>query len=253
MPQDDKILKSVIKKENGVTKSDDADVEKKKKLEMKNSNVADVANSKPSTPTSSSTTTTTTPGPKTPASSIHIPTTAGATTTTTDENVENEVKEKEKAKPINNFNYVVMRLENTILPDKQLLETPTQRDGIDSEAEIQLRLTGCELIQVCGRLLKLPQVAVASAQILFQRFYYKKSFVFNDYRDYALGCLLLAAKTEECVRRARQILNVFNYVKHRKIQEERVKEGLEEEEPVYDGIYSDSYIIAKNNIIKAER
>jgi hypothetical protein len=44
-----------------------------------------------------------------------------------------------------------------------------------------LRYLGCELIQSGAILLKLPQVAAATAQILFQRFYYQKSFVKNNF------------------------------------------------------------------------
>lgn len=41
----------------------------------------------------------------------------------------------------------------------------------------ELRYLGCELIQQGAILLKLPQTAAATGQILFQRYYYQKSFV----------------------------------------------------------------------------
>jgi hypothetical protein len=77
-------------------------------------------------------------------------------------------------------------------------------------------------------------VAVATAQILFQRFYYKKSFVHYDFHYTALGificiynfilasiilvegCILLAAKIEECPVHCRPIINVYNYVKQKR-------------------------------------
>jgi len=41
----------------------------------------------------------------------------------------------------------------------------------------EVRYLGCELIQSGAILLKLNQTAAATGQILFQRFYYQKSFV----------------------------------------------------------------------------
>lgn len=41
----------------------------------------------------------------------------------------------------------------------------------------EIRYLGCELIQSGAILLKLSQTAAATGQILFQRFYYQKSFV----------------------------------------------------------------------------
>lgn len=40
-----------------------------------------------------------------------------------------------------------------------------------------LRYLGCEIIQSGAILLRIPQVAAATAQILYQRFYYQRSFV----------------------------------------------------------------------------
>lgn len=45
---------------------------------------------------------------------------------------------------------------------------------------------GCELIQSGAILLKLSQTAAATAQILFQRFYYQKSFVRNNFEVWIL-------------------------------------------------------------------
>ena len=41
-------------------------------------------------------------------------------------------------------------------------------DGLDWDTEYELRNMGCELIQKAGIYLRLPQVAIASAQVLFQ-------------------------------------------------------------------------------------
>lgn len=41
----------------------------------------------------------------------------------------------------------------------------------------EIRYVGCEFIQLGAILLKLPQTAAATGQILFHRYYYQKSFV----------------------------------------------------------------------------
>lgn len=57
----------------------------------------------------------------------------------------------------------------------QIQETPSARDGIPSELEEDLRAYGAKLIQQAGVLLKQKQVAMSTAQVLFQRFWYTSS------------------------------------------------------------------------------
>jgi len=54
---------------------------------------------------------------------------------------------------------VIISLENCILNDDHLRNTPSIKDGLDKEVEIDLRIVGCEYIQMAGILLKLPQVS----------------------------------------------------------------------------------------------
>ena len=54
---------------------------------------------------------------------------------------------------------VVISLENCILDEEQLQNTPSFKDGLDRAVEIDLRILGCEYIQMAGILLKLPQVS----------------------------------------------------------------------------------------------
>uniref|UniRef100_A0A6B2G5E4 Cyclin-L1 (Trinotate prediction) n=1 Tax=Myxobolus squamalis TaxID=59785 RepID=A0A6B2G5E4_MYXSQ len=76
---------------------------------------------------------------------------------------------------------VVISLDNCILSEDILKNTPSSLDDIPEDHENYLRFFGCELIQKSGILLKLPQVAMATGQILFQRFFYSKSFLKHDY------------------------------------------------------------------------
>lgn len=79
--------------------------------------------------------------------------------------------------PVQEFSKVQLTLDNVIIPTDRLRNTPSRRDGCSHELEVDLRIVGCEYIQTAGILLRLPQVAMATAQVLFQRFFYSKSFV----------------------------------------------------------------------------
>ena len=50
---------------------------------------------------------------------------------------------------------------------------------------------------------------MATGQVLFQRFYYSKSFVRHAMETTAMGCVCLASKIEEAPRRIRDVINVF--------------------------------------------
>ena len=66
-------------------------------------------------------------------------------------------------------------LDNFYLSDEELENSPSRQHGIDRETETTLRVYGCELIQEGGVLLHFPQAAMATGQVLFQRFYCKRS------------------------------------------------------------------------------
>lgn len=78
---------------------------------------------------------------------------------------------------IQDFSKVELTLDNPIIPNERLRSTPSARDGCPHELEVDLRIVGCEYIQTAGVLLRLPQVAMATAQVLFQRFFYSKSLL----------------------------------------------------------------------------
>lgn len=50
----------------------------------------------------------------------------------------------------NQHHYVQLTLDNQILPKERLIDTPSMQDGIDPETEMDLRIYGCELIQLAG-------------------------------------------------------------------------------------------------------
>ncbi|KAH9424523.1 Cyclin-L2 [Dermatophagoides pteronyssinus] len=140
------------------------------------------------------------------------------------------------------YGRVVILLENPILPKEIISNTPSKADNLADEIENDLRITGCKLIQISGILLRLPQVAMATGQVLFQRFYYSKSFVRQPMEITAMACVVLASKVEEAPRRIRDVINVFHNMKQIRLKQQTI--------PI---ILDENYIYLKNQIIKAER
>ncbi|KAL1920926.1 uncharacterized protein VTP21DRAFT_11561 [Calcarisporiella thermophila] len=102
--------------------------------------------------------------------------------------------------------------QNAIVSREQLEITPSRRDDIPEDLEDDLRNIGCELIQSAGILLRLPQAAMATAQVLFQRFFYMASLRKYGIKDIGMGSLFLASKIEECMVRIRDLINVYYYL-----------------------------------------
>jgi Cyclin, N-terminal domain len=82
------------------------------------------------------------------------------------------------------------------------------RDGVPQDVERVQLAYGADLIVECGVLLRLPRVAIVSAQVLFQRFYVVVSLKAHGHVWMAAAALLVASKAEEQPRRIRHIANV---------------------------------------------
>ncbi|XP_077397423.1 cyclin-L1a isoform X2 [Festucalex cinctus] len=140
------------------------------------------------------------------------------------------------------YSEVYLTIDNSLIPEERLSPTPSMLDGIDLHTETDLRILGCELIQSAGILLRLPQVAMATGQVLFHRFFYSKSFVKHSFEIVAMACINLASKIEEAPRRIRDVINVFHHLKQ--IRVKKTPSSL---------ILDQNYINTKNQVIKAER
>ncbi|OAF70569.1 CycL1 [Intoshia linei] len=111
---------------------------------------------------------------------------------------------------------ILLSLENSLIPD--LLEKENEKKSFDQQNGLiddniyDLRYFGAHLIQVAGILLELPQVVMATGQVLYQRFFCKNSFIKHDFDIYAFASLYLAAKIEEHPKRLRVILVVSNHI-----------------------------------------
>ncbi|XP_061790113.1 cyclin-L1a isoform X1 [Nerophis lumbriciformis] len=140
------------------------------------------------------------------------------------------------------YSEVYLTIDNSLIPEERLSPTPSMLDGLDLHAETDLRILGCELIQSAGILLRLPQVAMATGQVLFHRFFYSKSFVKHNFEIVAMACVNLASKIEEAPRRIRDVINVFHHLKQMRVK--KTPSSL---------ILDQNYINTKNQVIKAER
>ncbi|XP_021773017.1 cyclin-L1-1-like isoform X2 [Chenopodium quinoa] len=129
------------------------------------------------------------------------------------------------------------------LTEEQLTNSPSRKDAIDEETENTLRIYGCDLIQESGILLRLPQAVMATGQVLFHRFYCKKSFARFNVKRVAASCVWLASKLEESPRKARQVLIVFHRMECR-------RENLPVE---HLDLYSKKYSELKMDLIRTER
>ena len=96
-----------------------------------------------------------------------------------------------------------------ILTDEEVEASPSRVDGVSASDERMLRVYGCECVQAAGMLLRLPQQVCATAQVMFQRFYCKRSFVLFKADFVAMAALWLASKLDECPRALRDVLQVF--------------------------------------------
>lgn len=129
------------------------------------------------------------------------------------------------------------------LTDEQLTNSPSRKDGIDEATETTLRIYGCDLIQESGILLRLPQAVMATGQVLFHRFYCKKSFARFNVKKVAASCVWLASKLEENTRKARQVLIIFHRMECR-------RENL----PIdHLDLYSKKYVDLKTELSRTER
>lgn len=129
------------------------------------------------------------------------------------------------------------------LTAEQLRDSPSRKEGIDEATETTLRIYGCDLIQESGILLKLPQAVMATAQVLFHRFYCKKSFVRFSAKRVAASCVWLAGKLEESPRKSKHIIFVFHRMECR-------RENLPIE---FLDVFSKKYSELRHDLIRTER
>ncbi|PBK96390.1 cyclin-like protein [Armillaria gallica] len=132
----------------------------------------------------------------------------------------------------------------------QIRQTPSRADGIPAPLESAILANACKLIHTAGILLHQKQVAVATAQILFQRFWFVSSLKSFSVADIAFGALYLGSKLEECSLRVRDLVNVYHVL----LQRAKGKVGKEIGVMSYFGntFYElkDALVVAEMQILK---
>lgn len=104
-------------------------------------------------------------------------------------------------------------------------QLPSLKDGMTVEDEAVKRRKTCRFIEEAGRVLKLPRVAVSTAEVFFHRFYAKHSFNDHDRFEVAVSCIVLAGKTEESPRKLNHVIDECYKLKLRGIQAGRISAG----------------------------
>lgn len=124
----------------------------------------------------------------------------------------------------------------------EIEETPSAADGISQFDELRYRQHAANLIQECGKQLKLAQLPINTAIVFIHRFFMVHSFKkFNKY-DIAAAALFLASKVEESPRKVEQVL---------KVKEDWTRKGSQKPEPPLDPA-SDEYHWKLNQLIDHE-
>ncbi|GAB68714.1 cyclin 4 [Plasmodium cynomolgi strain B] len=103
-------------------------------------------------------------------------------------------------------------INDIILIDREHIKTPSEEKNVAKDDETKLRIYGCQLIQEAGIILKRKAVTVATAQVLFHRFYFKKSLTDFDVKIIAPSSLYLACKLEEDFCRVYKIISAFYFL-----------------------------------------
>jgi len=140
-----------------------------------------------------------------------------------------------------------------LVPPHLLEKSPSLTDGMDAETEERLRTYGGELIQRAGVLLRMPQMTVASAAAIFQRFYFCKSFADFEVRAVACAAVVLASKLEENIRRLHQVVVVFYRLEMREQEEDDGKSTFARQPTPFLDISGKDFEGRKTQVVRAER
>eukprot|EP00527_Entomoneis_sp_CCMP2396_P006145 CAMPEP_0198144252 /NCGR_PEP_ID=MMETSP1443-20131203/14335_1 /TAXON_ID=186043 /ORGANISM="Entomoneis sp., Strain CCMP2396" /LENGTH=313 /DNA_ID=CAMNT_0043807613 /DNA_START=59 /DNA_END=997 /DNA_ORIENTATION=+ len=104
-------------------------------------------------------------------------------------------------------------------------QLPSLKNGMSVEDEAVKRRKTCRFIEEAGRVLKLPRVAISTAEVFFHRFYAKHSFADHDRFEVAVACIVLSAKTEESPRKLNHVIDECYKLKLGAVQAGRISAG----------------------------
>ncbi|KAL2911895.1 hypothetical protein HK105_208615 [Polyrhizophydium stewartii] len=84
--------------------------------------------------------------------------------------------------------------------------SPSISEGLTPDKERSKRTKGCTFITLVGTSLRIPQTTIATACILFHRFYLRNSILVYNYHDIGGTCLFIACKIEETPKSLRELI-----------------------------------------------
>ena len=76
------------------------------------------------------------------------------------------VRAEQRSLTPSNWCCILLDISNSVLPRDKLAETPSSKDGLPTESELQIRSLACDLLQIAGKLLKIPQVRYTCPQVM---------------------------------------------------------------------------------------
>jgi hypothetical protein len=134
-------------------------------------------------------------------------------------------------------------------------QSPSKRDNINEEQEVNLQIYACELIQQTGQLLKLPQVVMTRAQVLLHRFYMKRSLKEFCVRYAAVASLFLSSKLSDHVKELQTVIEAFDYLMVQVRKENDYTSVIESSnsDSSLNQITSIPILQVRNEIIRVER
>ncbi|KAK9367635.1 cyclin-like protein [Lipomyces kononenkoae] len=109
----------------------------------------------------------------------------------------------------------IIQLSRPYLTPNQILALERQVADTNGSRDQQLKFQAFSIILATGSYLRFPIRTMGTAMIIFQRFY-----LFNSMQDFpstldtALACLFVASKTEDTLKKLKEILVASYYIKH---------------------------------------
>lgn len=87
------------------------------------------------------------------------------------------------------------------------------KDGMSIDQEAEQRRKTCRFLDQAVRQLKKPRVMLATAMVIFHRFYAKHAFSEHDRFEVAMACIVLASKVEESPLKVKPVIELCHQLK----------------------------------------
>lgn len=123
------------------------------------------------------------------------------------------------------------------------------KDGMTVDEEAEQRRRTCRFLEQAVRQLKKPRVMLATAMVIFHRFYSKHAFSEHDRFEVAMACILLASKVEESPVKVKPVIEQCHALKLGGLQ----KAGARGTESIPQKLPEEEYNKLKERVLLLER